>query len=317
MGAPLSLSLTLIAVCSLPGWAQGASLDPVADESRMVNTDNDWGNVNCGLHTRRIGIVVDNATSFQFTTQRKGEAEYKDNTDCRVLYKPGEKCHKIQFSCSQVAVKAKWNKPSKHYHNSTKPSSSRFCFGDYMRVRSHGKMSRSCRGSKPTVTSTGALAVFFHANPRTVSQGAVCTVECVEDTSAWKGEIVSPVPMPSNFSEMVNITVEDGYGIRVAYKKFSVPCASAKVEILHGDDGSQVNTGRDCGDLIPGENTFTVLANSTTVDIEATLTPPTTEWDIRWEAIKAPGAGMRSLDLMDLSLAELELAVDDMDVEED
>merc|ERR1711862_1073296 len=84
-------------------------------------------NINCGQRTRRV-IPVDVNQTFSFTSQRKGLAQYLPDTDCRALYKQGPNCHTIEFSCSQVAVKAGWKKPAK-------PDSDRYCWGDFMKVR--------------------------------------------------------------------------------------------------------------------------------------------------------------------------------------
>merc|ERR1712002_867376 len=129
-------------------------------------------NINCGQRTRRV-IPVDVNQTFSFTSQRKGLAQYLPDTDCRALYKQGPNCHTIEFSCSQVAVKAGWKKPAK-------PDSDRYCWGDFMKVRRYGQKQRYCRNAKPApeFNSTGPITVFFRAKAdHKVSAGASCKIE--------------------------------------------------------------------------------------------------------------------------------------------
>jgi len=250
-------------------------------------------NINCGPRTRRV-VAVDNATSYTFTTQRLGYPEYQPNTECRVLYKQGPKCRTIQFSCSKVAVKGVQKKPSKE-------TSPRFCFGDFMRVRRYGEKQRYCRGEKPKpeFNSTGAITVFFRSNPMIESKGAVCKIECTEDTSMWKGTLTSkdfPYPYPDN-DTTDTVTVHPGYFIKFTYLAFDVD-APAELEILNTDNSDLVNAGSTSGNIDSGtlNTTFTVPHNEALVVFTASSNNNSaTGYLIKWEAIKDPLS--RSLDL--------------------
>merc|ERR1712002_1294432 len=176
-------------------------------------------NINCGQRTRRV-IPVDVNQTFSFTSQRKGLAQYLPDTDCRALYKQGPNCHTIEFSCSQVAVKAGWKKPAK-------PDSDRYCWGDFMKVRRYGQKQRYCRNAKPApeFNSTGPITVFFRAKAdHKVSTGAVCKIECTEYNSMYKGIIESEnYPSPySNATLSETVKTTTGHVLKFTIKDFDV-----------------------------------------------------------------------------------------------
>merc|ERR1712002_624221 len=263
-------------------------------------------NINCGQRTRRV-IPVDVNQTFSFTSQRKGLAQYLPDTDCRALYKQGPNCHTIEFSCSQVAVKAGWKKPAK-------PDSDRYCWGDFMKVRRYGQKQRYCRNAKPApeFNSTGPITVFFRAKAdHKVSAGAICKIECTEDNSMYKGVIESqnyPMPYGSNgTSETVKTTT--GHVLQFTFKDFDVnPSDGFNIEDSTGTKVFCSNVG---GGDPPCTGTITTNTNEVTVGFGGFLgTPPNTArgFKITWKAI--PDPTLRSLDLdydyLDYDLEALE-----------
>jgi len=247
-------------------------------------------NINCGQRTRRV-IPVDVNQTFTFTSQRKGVAQYLPDTDCRALYKQGPNCHTLQFSCSQVAVKAGWKRPAK-------PNSDRYCWGDFMKVRRYGQNQRYCRNAKPApqFNSAGPITVLFRAKAdHKVSSGAVCKIECTEDYSMYKGVITSEnYPLPySTGSIMKTLKTGTGYIFKLTITEYdlasgdSLTLENGDLTILCALVATPCSTG-----------TFT----STTNEVKIRWygfggTPPNTAkgWAITWIAVKDPT--LRSLDL--------------------
>jgi len=264
-------------------------------------------NINCGQRTRRV-IPVDVNQTFSFTSQRKGFTQYLPDTDCRALYKQGPNCHTIEFSCSQVAVKAGWKKPAK-------PESDRYCWGDFMKVRRYGQKQRYCRNAKPApeFNSTGPITVFFRAKAdHKVSTGAVCKIECTEDNSLYKGVIESEnYPMPysnATLSETVNTTT--GHVIKFTFRDFDVG-PTDQFAIKDGDGTWLCNTLTVPLPSPPCTGTITSKTNVAQVAFAGFQgTPPNTAsgFKITWKAIKDPT--LRSLDLdydyLDYDLEALE-----------
>jgi len=257
-------------------------------------------NINCGQRTRRV-IPVDVNQTFSFTSQRKGLAQYLPDTDCRALYKQGPNCHTIEFSCSQVAVKAGWKKPAK-------PDSDRYCWGDFMKVRRYGQKQRYCRNAKPApeFNSTGPITVFFRAKAdHKVSAGAICKIECTEDNSMYKGVIESenyPMPYPSN-STSKTVETTPGNVLKFTFKDFDVnPSDGFEIE---DSDATVLCSDSAC--------TGTITSATNKADVKFTGfggTPPNTArgFKITWKAI--PDPTLRSLDLdydyLDYDLEALE-----------
>jgi len=265
-------------------------------------------NINCGQRTRRV-IPVDVNQTFSFTSQRKGFTQYLPDTDCRALYKQGPNCHTIQFSCSQVAVKAGWKKPAK-------PDSDRYCWGDFMKVRRYGQKQRYCRNAKPApeFNSTGPITVFFRAKAdHKVSTGAVCKIECTEDNSLYKGVIQSEnYPLPYSNNTMIKIlNVTAGHVIKFTIRDFDVS-PNDQFAIGDGDGPSPtVLCSNYAGGSPPCTGTVTTVTNVATVAFQGfTGTPPNTArgFKITWKVVKDPT--LRSLDLdydyLDYDLEALE-----------
>jgi len=265
-------------------------------------------NINCGQRTRRV-IPVDVNQTFSFTSQRKGFTQYLPDTDCRALYKQGPNCHTIQFSCSQVAVKAGWKKPAK-------PDSDRYCWGDFMKVRRYGQKQRYCRNAKPApeFNSTGPITVFFRAKAdHKVSTGAVCKIECTEDNSMYKGVIESDnYPSPySNATVSETVKTTTGHVLQFTFKDFDINSyPSEYFEIKDMGNGNTLCSNR--GSTHPAcTGTVTSTANEAFVSFNGFGgTPPNTArgFKIIWKAI--PDPTLRSLDLdndyLDYDLEALE-----------
>jgi len=276
-------------------------------------------NINCGQRTRRV-ISVDVNQTFSFTSQRKGLAQYLSDTDCRALYKQGPNCRTIQFSCSQLAVKAGWKKPSKI-------TSDRHCWGDFMKVRRYGQNQRFCRNQKfePEFNSTGPISVFFHAKEdHKVSTGAVCKIACTEDYSKYKGVFESenyPLPYNSSYTLYSNgrthVTVPAGFVIKFTIQAFDVP---EEFYLEYKDttgstmDHCQSANGM-AGFSVPKcavGDTYTTTSNTGGPNWEGYQGHPTpntaTGFRIIWQAI--PDPTLRSLDLdydyLDYDLEALE-----------
>jgi len=262
-------------------------------------------NINCGQRTRRV-IPVDVNQTFSFTSQRKGFTQYLPDTDCRALYKQGPNCHTIQFSCSQVAVKAGWKKPAK-------PDSDRYCWGDFMKVRRYGQKQRYCRNAKPApeFNSTGPITVFFRAKAdHKVSTGAVCKIECTEDNSLYKGVIQSEnYPLPYSNNTMIKIlNVTAGHIIKFTIRDLDL---SPNDQFVIGDDDGSNICSNYIGGSPPCTGTVTSKTNVAAVAFQGfTGTPPNTArgFKITWKVVKDPT--LRSLDLdydyLDYDLEALE-----------
>jgi len=263
-------------------------------------------NINCGQRTRRV-IPVDVNQTFSFTSQRKGFTQYLPDTDCRALYKQGPNCHTIEFSCSQVAVKAGWKKPAK-------PESDRYCWGDFMKVRRYGQKQRYCRNAKPApeFNSTGPITVFFRAKAdHKVSTGAVCKIECTEDNSMYKGVIESqnyPMPYGSN-STSKTVKTTTGHVLQFTIKDFDVSPSDSFFQIKDSGGSTICSTAGGANPVCTG--TLTTTTNEASVTHTGFQgTPPNTDrgFMIVWKAI--PDPTLRSLDLdndyLDYDLEALE-----------
>jgi len=274
-------------------------------------------NINCGQRTRRV-VSVDKDKSFTFKSQRKGLAKYLPNTDCRVLYKQGPNCRMMKFSCTSVAVKAGWKRPAK-------PTSARYCWGDFMKVRRYGQKQRYCRQKKPEpeFNSTGAITVYFSSNyDQHVSTGSDCKIECIEDMSQYKGVVTSdnyPQPYQINRTALPSQYVypPTGYVLKLKIKSFDVNPGDDFT--LWGNSAFCQSAGHslyDPGlpDCAAGQVYTTPSFFSAEFDFkgyQGTGKNTATGYQIVWTAVKDPS--MRSLDddYLDYDLEALEAEYSD------
>merc|ERR1719222_688239 len=128
-------------------------------------------NIRCGPRTQKE-VTIEDGETFVFETQRKNELEYGEFVRCSARYMPGRSCLEIGFSCSKMAILGKGSS----------------CKGDFLEVVAGKKMTRYCRGRKPslvTSASTTSIRVKFWTNrDRKEAGGADCLVKCTKGASA-------------------------------------------------------------------------------------------------------------------------------------
>jgi len=279
-------------------------------------------NINCGPSTRRV-VPVDWNKSFTFKSQRKGLTKYLPNTDCRVLYKQGPNCRTMKFSCTSVAVKAGWKRPAK-------PTSARYCWGDFMMVRRYGQKQRYCRQKKPEpeFNSTGAITVYFSSNyDQHVSTGSDCKIECIEDMSQYKGVVMSdyhPQPYQINRTAIgpgatsYRVYAPTGYVLKLKIKSFDVnpgddfslwgPTAFCK------SAGNSQTFASGTPDCAAGQE-YTTSLDQAIFNFEGYQgtagTNTATGYKIVWTAVKDPSLRSLDDDYLDYDLEALEAEYSD------